>query len=111
MSHALCLSLCLTPRYLTAVAAQDLPKTNVKVIGLNSPTPVSIYDEVPFWRKTIPRRPRARYRRHHAARPDGHRRQDHAASLKLGVMDFGRPWTSPRWPATTRASRPATSPA
>src|SRR5580765_5477592 len=34
--------------------AQDLPKTNVKVIGLNSPTPVSIYDEVPFWRKTIP---------------------------------------------------------
>jgi len=37
-----------------AAAAQDLPKTNVKAIGLNSPTPVSIYDEVPFWRKTIP---------------------------------------------------------
>src|SRR5260370_34022903 len=35
-------------------AAQDLPKTQLKVIGLNSPTPVSIYDELPFWRKTIP---------------------------------------------------------
>src|SRR5882762_4188187 len=34
-------------------AAQDLPKTQFKVIGLNSPTPVSIHDEVPFWRKTI----------------------------------------------------------
>jgi TRAP-type transport system periplasmic protein len=34
-------------------AAQDLPKHNFKVIGLNSPTPVSIHDEVPFWRKTI----------------------------------------------------------
>src|SRR5580765_8896251 len=38
----------------TGAVAQDLPKTNVKVIGLNSPTPVSIHDEVPFWRKTIP---------------------------------------------------------
>ncbi len=35
-------------------AAQDLPKTQFKVIGLNSPTPVSIHDEVPCWRKTIP---------------------------------------------------------
>src|SRR5947208_8290500 len=33
--------------------AQDLPKSQFKVIGLNSPTPVSIHDEVPFWRKTI----------------------------------------------------------
>ena len=38
----------------TGAAAQDLPKTQFKVIGLNSPTPVSIHDEVPFWRKTIP---------------------------------------------------------
>ena len=38
----------------TAAAAQDLPKTQFKVIGLNSPTPVSIHDELPFWRKTIP---------------------------------------------------------
>src|SRR5262245_39077112 len=48
------LALCLSAALATAVAAQDLPKTQVKVIGLNSPTPVSIYDEVPFWRKTIP---------------------------------------------------------
>jgi TRAP-type C4-dicarboxylate transport system substrate-binding protein len=38
----------------TAAAAQELPKSQFKVIGLNSPTPVSIHDEVPFWRKTIP---------------------------------------------------------
>src|SRR5436309_13045962 len=35
-------------------AAQELPKTHFKVIGLNSPTPASIVDELPFWRKTIP---------------------------------------------------------
>jgi TRAP-type C4-dicarboxylate transport system substrate-binding protein len=34
-------------------SAQDLPKTQLKGIGLNSPTPVSIYDELPFWRKTV----------------------------------------------------------
>src|SRR4249919_834003 len=33
--------------------AQDLPKNQFKVIGLNGPTPASIHDEVPFWRKTI----------------------------------------------------------
>src|SRR5436305_12227890 len=43
------------PTAVTAgAAAQDLPKTQFKVVGLNSPTPVSIYDELPFWRKTIP---------------------------------------------------------
>ena len=54
MSCRVALSLCLSAALSTAAAAQDLPKTQVKVIGLNSPTPVSIYDEVPFWRKTIP---------------------------------------------------------
>jgi TRAP-type C4-dicarboxylate transport system substrate-binding protein len=37
----------------TGALAQDLPKSNFKVIGLNGPTPASIHDEVPFWRKTI----------------------------------------------------------
>jgi TRAP-type transport system periplasmic protein len=37
-----------------AVNAQDLPKTQFKVIGLNSPTVASMLDEVPFWRQTIP---------------------------------------------------------
>ena len=47
------LSVCVSAVVSTAATAQDLPKTQFKVIGLNSPTPVSIQDEVPFWRKTI----------------------------------------------------------
>ncbi len=35
--------------------AQDLPKTQLKVIGLNSPTVASIVDELPFWRETLPK--------------------------------------------------------
>src|SRR5437870_4828535 len=38
----------------SGAGAQDLPKSQFKVIGLNSPTPVSIHDELPFWRKTLP---------------------------------------------------------
>ena len=38
----------------SGAAAQDLPKNQFKVIGLNGPTPASIYDEIPFWRKTLP---------------------------------------------------------
>src|SRR5580765_669119 len=37
----------------SGAVAQDLPKNQFKVIGLNGPTPASIHDEVPFWRKTI----------------------------------------------------------
>ena len=33
--------------------AQNLPKVQFKVIGLNSPTVASIVDEVPFWRQSI----------------------------------------------------------
>lgn len=33
--------------------AQDLPKYQFKVIGLNGPTVASIVDEVPFWRETV----------------------------------------------------------
>ena len=35
--------------------AQDLPKSQFKVIGLNSPTVASIVDEIPFWRDTLPK--------------------------------------------------------
>ncbi len=35
--------------------AQDLQKSQFKVIGLNSPTVASIVDEVPFWRETLPK--------------------------------------------------------
>jgi TRAP-type transport system periplasmic protein len=37
----------------SGAVAQDLPKSHFKVVGLNSPTPVSIHDELPFWRKTV----------------------------------------------------------
>jgi TRAP-type C4-dicarboxylate transport system substrate-binding protein len=53
MPRRLLTSLALGAALASAAAAQDLPKTQFKVIGLNSPTPVSIVDEVPFWRKTI----------------------------------------------------------
>ena len=43
---------------LSGALAQDLPKSHFKVIGLNGPTPASIHDEVPFWRKTDHRRRR-----------------------------------------------------
>jgi TRAP-type C4-dicarboxylate transport system substrate-binding protein len=47
-------ALALTTTIAAAAVAQDLPKAQFKAIGLNSPTPVSIHDELPFWRKTIP---------------------------------------------------------
>ena len=71
------------------VAAQDLPKSQFKVIGLNSPTPVSIYDELPFWRKTIPEASKG------AITADvtpldqmGIDDKTMLRLLKLGVMDF-----------------------
>jgi TRAP-type C4-dicarboxylate transport system substrate-binding protein len=90
MSYRVALSLCLSVALTTTVAAQDLPKTNVKVIGLNSPTPVSIYDELPFWRKTIPEASKG------AITADitpldqmGIDDKTMLRLLKLGVMDFG----------------------
>jgi len=76
---------------LTATAAaQDLPKSQFKVIGLNSPTPVSIHDEIPFWRKTIPEASKG------AITADitpldqmGIDDKTMLRLLKLGVMDFG----------------------
>src|SRR5215216_2587052 len=47
------LGLTLAGAIVSAAIAQDLPKSHFKVIGLNGPTPVSIHDELPFWRKTI----------------------------------------------------------
>ena len=89
MSYRAALSLCLCAAFSAAVAAQDLPKTNLKVIGLNSPTPVSIYDEVPFWRKTIPEASKG------AITADitpldqmGIDDKTMLRLLKLGVMDF-----------------------
>jgi TRAP-type C4-dicarboxylate transport system substrate-binding protein len=37
------------------VHAQELPRTQFKVIGLNSPTVAHMLDEAPFWRETLPK--------------------------------------------------------
>jgi TRAP-type C4-dicarboxylate transport system substrate-binding protein len=73
----------------TGAPAQELPKTHFKVIGLNSPTPVSIVDELPFWRKTIPEASKG------AVTADitpldqmGIDDKTMLRLLKLGVMDF-----------------------
>jgi TRAP-type C4-dicarboxylate transport system substrate-binding protein len=73
----------------TGAAAQDLPKHHFKVIGLNGPTPVSIHDEVPFWRKTLPEASKG------AITADitpldqmGIDDKTMLRLLKLGVMDF-----------------------
>ena len=75
--------------FTTGAVAQELPKTQLKVIGLNSPTPVSIYDELPFWRKTIPEASKG------AITADvtpldqmGIDDKTMLRLLKLGVMDF-----------------------
>src|SRR4051794_15394515 len=74
----------------SGAAAQDLQKAQFKVIGLNSPTPVSIYDEMPFWRKTLPEASKG------AITADitpldqmGIDDKTMLRLLKLGVMDFG----------------------
>jgi TRAP-type transport system periplasmic protein len=89
MSYRAALSLFASLALSTPVLAQELPKTNLKVIGLNSPTPVSIYDEVPFWRKTIPEASKG------AISADitpldqmGIDDKTMLRLLKLGVMDF-----------------------
>ena len=95
----------------SGAVAQDLPKSQFKVIGLNSPTPVSIHDELPFWRKTIPEASKG------AITVDitpldqmGIDDKTMLRLLKLGVMDFAAMDIS-KMAATTRASRPAISPA
>src|ERR1700754_3556370 len=74
----------------SVASAQDLPKTQFKVIGLNSPTPVSIHDEVPFWRKTIPEASKGAITAD--ITPLDQMSIDDKTMLrllKLGVMDFG----------------------
>jgi TRAP-type C4-dicarboxylate transport system substrate-binding protein len=89
MLHRFLLGLGLGAVIVASAQAQDLPKTQVKVIGLNSPTPVSIYDELPFWRKTIPEASKG------AVTADitpldqmGIDDKTMLRLLKLGVMDF-----------------------
>lgn len=89
MSRRLWMGLLLAGAAISAVSAQDLPKSQFKVIGLNSPTPASIVDEIPFWRKTIPEASKG------AITADvtpldqmGIDDKTMLRLLKLGVMDF-----------------------
>src|SRR5260221_13140463 len=72
-----------------SLSAQDLPRTQFKVIGLNSPTVASSVDEVPFWRETLTEASRV------AITADitpldqmGIDDKTMLRLLKLGVMDF-----------------------
>ena len=89
MLHRILTGLALAAVVVSAAAAQDLPKSQFKVIGLNSPTPVSIHDELPFWRKTLPEASKG------AITADvtpldqmGIDDKTMLRLLKLGVMDF-----------------------
>src|SRR5438067_3605603 len=89
MLRQFCLGLGLAGVIASGATAQDLPKNQFKVIGLNSPTPVSIVDELPFWRKTIPEASKG------AITADvtpldqmGIDDKTMLRLLKLGVMDF-----------------------
>ncbi len=89
MLNRLLTGLALATAVAGGAAAQDLPKSQFKVIGLNSPTPVSIHDELPFWRKTIPEASKG------AITADitpldqmGIDDKTMLRLLKLGVMDF-----------------------
>jgi TRAP-type C4-dicarboxylate transport system substrate-binding protein len=89
MMPRLFLGLALGVALSTAPLAQDLPRTHVKVIGLNSATPASIHDELPFWRETIPQASKG------AITADvtpldqmGIDDKTMLRLLKLGVMDF-----------------------
>src|SRR5262249_40581255 len=89
MLHRLLIAVAAAAALASVAAAQDLPATHFKVIGLNSPTPASIVDEVPFWRKTIPEASKG------ALTADitpldqmGIDDKTMLRLLKLGVMDF-----------------------
>src|SRR5471030_2270730 len=53
MLHRLLIAIVLASAVSLGAFAQPLPKSQFKVIGLNSPTVASIVDEVPFWRETL----------------------------------------------------------
>src|SRR3982075_3926872 len=89
MLNRLLAGLALATAVTAGATAQDLPKNQFKVIGLNSPTPVSVVDELPFWRRTIPEASKG------AISADvtpldqmGVDDKTMLRLLKLGVMDF-----------------------
>jgi TRAP-type transport system periplasmic protein len=55
MLHRLLIGIVASLAVSFGAVAQDLQKSEFKVIGLNGPTVASIVDEVPFWRETLPK--------------------------------------------------------
>ena len=76
---------------ITGAAAQDdLDTLQLKVVGLNSATPVSIYDEVPFWSETIPEASGGKITGQYTPLDlMGIDDKTMLRLLKLGVMDLG----------------------
>ncbi len=75
---------------MSPVLAQDLPSLQLKVIGLNGTTPVSIYDEVPFWNETLPEASGGQITAQYTPVDQmGIDDKTMLRLLKLGVMDFG----------------------
>ena len=90
MLHRMLAGVALAAVIASGAAGQDLPKSQFKVIGLNSPTPVSIHDEIPFWRKTLPEASKGAITAD--VTPLDQMSIDDKTMLrllKLGVMDFG----------------------
>lgn len=72
-----------------AASAQELPSLQVKAVGLNGATPVSIIDEVPFWTETIPAASGGRITAQITPLDQmGIDDKTMLRLLKLGVMDF-----------------------
>ncbi|MBM3599405.1 MAG: TRAP transporter substrate-binding protein [Alphaproteobacteria bacterium] len=70
-------------------AAQSLPKTHVKVVGLNSPTVASMLDEKPFWADTIAKASNGAVSADYTPQDQmGIDDKTMLRLLKLGVMDF-----------------------
>ena len=68
---------------------QNLPKTNVKIVGLNSPTVVSMLDEKPYWAETIPKASNGAVTGDYTPVDQmGIDDKTLLRLLKLGVMDF-----------------------
>lgn len=72
------------------VAAQELQTRQLKVVGLNGATPVSIYDEVPFWNETLPAASGGKITAQYTPLDQmGIDDKTMLRLLKLGVMDLG----------------------
>jgi len=73
----------------TGAAGQNLPKTNIKVVGLNSPTVASTIDEKPFWNETLPKASNGQVTGDYTPQDQmGIDDKTMLRLLKLGVMDF-----------------------